>query len=186
MLDKRKRRVGLRQSCCHFRSTNFKSLQKSAECSFFEAPFPLGVCCPHVFALLPPQPLPIMACLGSSRNRCGLRTLNEIGSVKTWHARFLFWYLAASGGLEGPNHPCSVTFSWPAEHLPSLIIGNWLWVQPGMQLTVAGLLHLGPDCYRIAVDNGWWRYHPTVLHAPDLASTCNTVPTGNWSVQFMG
>ena len=63
MLDKRKRRVGLRQSCCHFLSTNFKSLQKSAECSFFEAPFPLGVCCPHVFALLPPQPLPIMACL---------------------------------------------------------------------------------------------------------------------------
>jgi hypothetical protein len=53
MIDKRKRRVGPRQSCCHLWSTNFKSVQISAECSFVEAPFSLGVCCPHVFALLP-------------------------------------------------------------------------------------------------------------------------------------
>lgn len=132
MLDKRKRRVGLRQSCCHFRSTNFKSLQKSAECSFFEAPFPLGVCCPHVFALLPPQPLPIMACLGSSRNRCGLRTLNEIGSVKTWHARFLFLIPSCFGRIGGSK---SSMFS-------HLLMTCWTSAQPHhRQLTLSATWH---------------------------------------------
>ena len=177
MLDKRKRRVGLRQSCCHFLSTNFKSLQKSAECSFFEAPFPLGVCCPHVFALLPPQPLPIMACLGSSRNRCGLRTLNEIGNVKTWHARFLFLIPSCFGLIGGSK---SSMFS-------HLLMTCWTSAQPHhRQLTLSATWHATDSGGSTSFGSGllqnrrgqwmiqWWRYHPTVLHAPDLASTCNT------------
>ena len=131
MLDKRKRRVGLSnlaatfevrisKACRNLQNVHFLKLLSHLESAVLTSSlcFLLSHCLSwHVW---------------SSRNRCGLRPLNEIGNVKTWRSRFLFLIPSCFGRIGGSK---SSMFS-------HLLMTCWTSAQPHhRQLTLSATWH---------------------------------------------